>query len=74
MTLLPHTNLEQAQLCCAKLRRQMRLDNILKIQPYPDFFFTVSASFAEAQKNSRIEQVIAQAQEQHNILCEFRVS
>ena len=73
MTLLPHTHMHQAQLACEKLRRQMKMANILKIQPYPGFCFTVSASFAEAQKNSRIEQVIAQAQEQKNILCEFRV-
>ena len=73
MVLLPNTDVEQARLACEKLSREMNLDDILQIQPYPGFCFQVSAGFAEAKEDSRLDQILASTQSKQSISYEFRV-
>ena len=73
IALLPNTDLKQTRLACEKLSRDMNLDDILDIQPYPGFCFQVSAGFAEVTDESQLEQVIAQIQSNQQISYEFRV-
>lgn len=72
MALLPNTEIEQARMACEKLSREMELNDILGIQPYPGFCFRISAGFAEAQQNSKLEHMLEVAQLKQNIR-EFRV-
>jgi len=51
MLLLPNTDTEQARLVCSKLAQEMQGDEIIDEEPYADFYFSVSAGFAEADKS-----------------------
>ena len=73
MLVLSSTNLEQAREFCTKLAKEIRGNNIIEIQPYPGFCFTVSAGFAEAQKGSSFKDVLKRAESSQNIFHEFRV-
>jgi phospholipid/cholesterol/gamma-HCH transport system ATP-binding protein len=73
MLVLSSTNLEQARDFCTKLAREIRGNDIIDIQPYPGFCFTVSAGFAEAQKGSSFKEVLKRAESSQNIFHEFRV-
>jgi len=73
MVLLPNTDAKHARLACEKLERDMNLDDILEIQPYPGFCFQVSAGFAEAAADSQLDQILANAQSKATISYEFRV-
>lgn len=73
MVLLPNTTLDQARCACEKLSGEMNLNNILPIQPYPGFCFQVRAGFVEAQKDTRLEQVLDHAESKPTISYEFRV-
>ncbi len=74
IAVLPHTDKEQARLACAKLAKEMKTEEIIASEPYPGFCFSVSAGFAEAQKDNPLEQVLVSAESRKNVLCEFRVS
>ncbi len=73
MLVLSSTNLEQAREFCTKLSKEIRGNNIIDLQPYPGFCFTVSAGFAEAQKGSSFKEVLKRAESSQNIFHEFRV-
>lgn len=73
MLVLSSTNLEQAREFCTKLAKEIRGNNIVDVQPYPGFCFTVSAGFAEAQKGSSFREVLKSAESSQNIFHEFRV-
>lgn len=73
MVLLPNTDIDQARMACEKLSREMNLDDILDIQPYPGFCFQVSAGFVEAEKDSKLDQILSTALSQQSIRYEFRV-
>ena len=73
MLVLSSTNLEQAREFCTKLAKEIRGTNIVDVQPYPGFCFTVSAGFAEAQKGSSFREVLKSAESSQNIFHEFRV-
>ncbi len=73
MLVLSSTNLEQAREFCTKLAKEIRGENIIDIQPYPDFCFTVTAGFAEAQKGSPFNEVLKNAESSQNIFHEFRI-
>jgi phospholipid/cholesterol/gamma-HCH transport system ATP-binding protein len=73
MLVLSSTNMEQAREFCTKLAKEIRGNNIIEIQPYPGFCFTVSAGFAEAQKGSSFKEVLKSAESSQNIFHEFRV-
>jgi phospholipid/cholesterol/gamma-HCH transport system ATP-binding protein len=73
MAILPHTNMDQARKTCAKLSKETKISEILEEQISPGFCFSVSTGFAEAEKYSDIEQVLAIAESEQNPLCEFHV-
>ena len=73
MLVLSSTNLEQAREFCNRLSKEIRGENIIDIQPYPGFCFTVSAGFAEAEKGSSFKDVLKRADSNQNIFHEFRV-
>jgi len=71
MLLLPNTNSEQARLVCSKLAQEMKGDEIIDKEPYPNFYFSVSAGFTEARKNSHLEELLASAESTKNTFFEF---
>ena len=71
MLLLPNTNTMQARLVCSKLAQEMKGDEIIGSEPYPDFYFSVSAGFAEAAINSQLEELLASAESTQNTFFEF---
>jgi len=73
MLVLSSTNFEKAREFCTKLAKEIRGNNIIDVQPYPGFCFTVSAGFAEAQKGSSFKEVLKRAESSQNIFHEFRV-
>jgi phospholipid/cholesterol/gamma-HCH transport system ATP-binding protein len=73
MLVLSSTNLEQAREFCTKLAKEIRGNHIIDIRPYPEFCFTVSAGFAEAQQGSSFREVLKRAESSQNIFHEFRV-
>ena len=73
IVVLHNTNMDQARMACAKLAREMKINKILGIQHNPEFNFSVSVGFAEAQKDSPFEKVFASAESRQNMFNEFRV-
>ena len=73
MLVLSSTNFEQAREFCISLAKEIKGDDIIEIQPYPGFCFSVSAGFAEAHEGSSFEEVLRQAESSQNIFHEFRV-
>jgi phospholipid/cholesterol/gamma-HCH transport system ATP-binding protein len=71
MLLLPNTDTEQARLVCSKLAQEMKGDEIIDEEPYADFYFSVSAGFAEADKSSHLEELLASAESTQNTFFEF---
>lgn len=73
MLVLSSTNFEQARRFCISLAEEIKGEDIIEIQPYPEFCFSVSAGFAEAHEDSSFEEVLRQAESSQNIFHEFRV-
>ena len=73
MVVLPNTNLEQARMVCDKLADHLQGGKIVAIQPYPGFCFSVSAGFAEADKESRLDTLLERAELRQNTFYEFNV-
>ena len=71
MLLLPNTNLDQAQMVCSKLARDMTGAEIIGTAPYADFYFSVSAGLAEADESSALEELLAAAETTQNVFFEF---
>ena len=74
MLLLPDTSKETANRICAKLARELRGYDIIDIEPYPDFYFSVSVGFAEAKSESRLEELLEIAESTQNTFFEFSFS
>ena len=73
MVLMPNTDIIQSREVCEKLSREMNGNTILPLRPARNFCFTVSAGFAEAGKDSQLEQLVASAESNQNIIYEFSV-
>ena len=73
MVVLPNTNLDQARMVCDKLAEHLQGGKIVAIQPYPGFCFSVSAGFAEADKESRLDTLLERAELRQNTFYEFNV-
>ncbi len=74
MLLLPNTNTDQAHQICSKLAQELKCDEIIDREPYPDFYFSVSAGFAEATVDSRLEELLELAESTQNTFAEFSFS
>ena len=73
LAVLPHTSVEQACRTCAKLAKETKISEILEVETHPGFCFSVIAGFAEAEKDSDIDQVIATAESTQDSLYEFSI-
>ncbi len=73
LLVLSKTNREQARAFCNRLANEIRGDDIIDIQPYPGFCFTVSAGIAEAQKDSPYREILLRAESEQSTFHEFRV-
>ncbi|RLC28265.1 MAG: diguanylate cyclase [Deltaproteobacteria bacterium] len=73
MAVLPNTDGNGAQMTCAKLARQTRIQEILQEASQPGFCLSVTAGFAEVKKETSLEEVLKTAQSSQNALCEFRI-
>ncbi len=70
---LPHTKIEQAQAVCAKHADRITDSKNPPSQSGPELCFSVSAGIAEATKDSLIEEVVANAEDNRKTFCEFKV-
>lgn len=73
MVILPNTNLKQARMFCAKLANQLKGNEILEVQPYPGFCFTVTAGYEEIKKEETIDDVLTSTESIKNSFFEFIV-
>jgi phospholipid/cholesterol/gamma-HCH transport system ATP-binding protein len=73
MVLLPKTNIEQSRQLCEKLSREMSGNEIATVKPGIDFCFSISAGLAEAEKDSRLEQVVSRAEANQSTIFQFTV-
>lgn len=73
LAVLPHTDIEQARLACTKLAKQTKISEIMEETPPHGLCFSVSAGLAQAEKDSEIEQVLAEAESSQNSLTGFSV-
>lgn len=73
MVVLPNTDQEQTRLVCAKLSRAISSQDIMEAPAMADFCFSISAGYAEARPDSRLENVISSAESKQNTFYEFRV-
>jgi phospholipid/cholesterol/gamma-HCH transport system ATP-binding protein len=73
LLVMSNTTQNQARKFCARLSKTIRQQDILEIQPYPNFCFSVSAGFAEATKGCPFNQILSMAESEQNLILEFRV-
>lgn len=73
LLILPYTDLQQSKLVCAKLAREMKASDFIKIQPYPGFCFAISAGFAQAGEGQDLDQVLSRALANKEVFYEFSV-
>ncbi len=73
MVVLPNTDQEQTRMVCAKLSRAISSEDIMEAPAMADFCFSISAGFAEARTDSKMENVISRAESKQNTFYEFRV-
>lgn len=73
LVVLPNTDINQAQMVCDRLAKELKAEDIIGIRPYPEFCFSVDAGFAEAQQGMQIEHIVAIAESAQNELLEFKV-
>jgi phospholipid/cholesterol/gamma-HCH transport system ATP-binding protein len=73
MVVLPDTNLDQAKMFCEKLSRDISRHEVLNGNGDKEFCISVGAGFAEAKKDSRLEDVIEQAKSIQKTFYEFNV-
>lgn len=73
LLLLPFTNLSQAKMVCAKLRRALNGLEIMDIQSRQGPCLAISAGFAEVERNGHPERTLAQALERKEVFYQFSV-
>lgn len=73
MVILASSDLEKARIVCERLSKEVSRDEIVTIQPFPEFCFDVTAGFVELRKESRLEDVLADADSWQNMRYEFRI-
>ena len=71
IVVLTNTDFDQARLACAKLSRDMKLDEIFGPYRQEGLDCLVRVGFAEAQEDTPYESVIATAESMENTLDEF---
>jgi len=73
LAVLPNTDIDQAQMVCDRLAKEIKAEDIIGTRPHPGLRFSVDAGFAEAQQDIQIEHIVATAESAQNELLEFKV-
>jgi phospholipid/cholesterol/gamma-HCH transport system ATP-binding protein len=74
LVILPDTDYDRAKHFCHKLTRSMENNALFEaMEPGPGFCFSVSAGIAEANSDSRLETLVAEAEKQQNIFYECSI-
>jgi phospholipid/cholesterol/gamma-HCH transport system ATP-binding protein len=73
MVLLSNSNIARARMFCSELARELETNKVLQLTDQSKSCMSVSAGFAEAQKDSSLEQLISKAASAENMFYEFRV-
>ncbi len=73
MLVLSGTGKAQAKAFCVRLSKEIKGNEIIDVQPYKGFCFSISAGFAEAEKGSPFGEILVKAESSKNIFLEFRV-
>ena len=73
LAVLPNTDIDQAQMVCDRLAKEIKAEDIIGIRPHPELRFSVDAGFAEAEQDIQIEHIVATAESAQNELLEFKV-
>jgi len=71
MVVLPNTKMDQARLACAKLAKEIKMDEIEGISSCHGLKCSVSVGFVEAQTDSRFEQILRSAESRLSPLDEL---
>jgi phospholipid/cholesterol/gamma-HCH transport system ATP-binding protein len=73
MLVLSGTDKMQAKAFCMRLSKEIKGNELIDVQPYTGFCFSISAGFAEAKEGSPFGAVLVKAESSRNIFLEFRV-
>lgn len=73
MIILPCRKINEARIVCVRLASELSKTEILDSEHTPEVCFQISAGFVEAQKDSRLENIIRDAEAMESIRYEFRV-
>ena len=71
VAVLTHTDRDQARMTCAKLSREMNMQDIFAIEGLSGMGCTVSVGFAEVQEEKSLDKILIQAESVQNELNEF---
>jgi phospholipid/cholesterol/gamma-HCH transport system ATP-binding protein len=73
LLVLHYTNVDQAQMVCNKLSHELKEIHYNGLKPDKNFCFLVRVGFAEAEEDSRLEEVIAEAESRQSVKYEFKI-
>jgi len=73
MIILPCRKVNEARVVCVRLASELSRSEILDSVHTPEICFSISAGFAEAKKDSRLEDIINHVEVMESIRYEFRV-
>ena len=71
--LLTDTDKEKAHNFCKQLANNINGNELVDIQPYPEFCFSIRAGFAQAAQESSLESLMERAESNLNAFYEFNV-
>jgi phospholipid/cholesterol/gamma-HCH transport system ATP-binding protein len=73
MAILPNTDRDHARMTCEKLAKEPKIVEVLEKQPASGFCLVVNVGFAEAKKESALEDALSAAESKQNSLYEFSI-
>jgi phospholipid/cholesterol/gamma-HCH transport system ATP-binding protein len=73
MVILSGSNIEKAKIVCTRLSNELSGNEIVGIDPYPEFCFAISAGFVEAQKGDTLRELLAKAESKKDMEYAFRI-
>ncbi len=73
MVILPNTRAEQTENVCQKLEDEIKASDIIENSPKSGFCFSVSAGYTQAGKDSKLEELLAEAETKDDCHYEFTI-
>ncbi|MBW1899766.1 MAG: ATP-binding cassette domain-containing protein [Deltaproteobacteria bacterium] len=73
MIILSGSNIERAKIVCTRLSIELSGNELVGIEPYPEFCFAVSAGFMEVQKGDTLGDLLAKAGSRKDMGYAFRI-